>query len=44
MLIDDAKAGHDPRVVLSLSIRADGHDPFAEEAIKAANPALDDVP
>jgi phage terminase large subunit-like protein len=42
VLIDDAKAGHDPRVVLSVYSASDDLDPFSEEAIKAANPAFGD--
>lgn len=42
ILIDDALAGHDPRVVVSLYSAADDLDPFSEEAIKAANPAFGD--
>jgi phage terminase large subunit-like protein len=42
VLIDDAKAGHDPRVVLSLYTAPEDLDPFCEEAIKAANPAYGD--
>jgi phage terminase large subunit-like protein len=41
MLIDDAKAGHDPRTVLRLDTAPEGMDPFSEEAIRAANPAFD---
>lgn len=40
-LIDDAKAGHDPRVVLRLHTAPDDLDAFSEEAIRAANPAFD---
>jgi phage terminase large subunit-like protein len=39
ILIDDAKAGHDPRTVLLLHTAPPGLDPFAEETIKLANPA-----
>lgn len=42
VLIDDAKAGHDPRTVLSLYSAPDSLDPFSEDAIKAANPAFGD--
>lgn len=42
VLIDDALAGHDPRVVVSLYTAPDELDPFGEEAIKAANPAFGD--
>jgi phage terminase large subunit-like protein len=41
VLIDDAKAGHDPRVVLRIDSAAEDLDPFSEEAIRAANPAFD---
>lgn len=42
VLIDDALAGNDPRVVVSLYTAAMDLDPFSEEAIKAANPAFGD--
>lgn len=42
VLIDDAKAGHDPRVVLSIYSAPEDLDPFGEEAIRAANPAFGD--
>lgn len=42
VLIDDAKAGHDPRVVLSVYSAPEDLDPFSEEAIRAANPAFGD--
>lgn len=42
MLIDDAARGDDPRVILSLYTAPMGADPFAEETIKAANPAFGD--
>jgi phage terminase large subunit-like protein len=42
VLIDDAKAGHDPRVVVSLYTAIMDADPFSEEAIKQANPAYGD--
>lgn len=42
ILIDDAKAGHDPRTVLSLYSAAEDLDPFSEDAIRAANPAYGD--
>lgn len=42
VLIDDAKAGNDPRVVLSLYTADQELDAFSEEAIKAANPAYGD--
>lgn len=41
MLIDDAKAGHDPRAVLRMHTADMDLDPFSIEAISAANPALD---
>lgn len=41
VLIDDAKAGHDSRVVLRIDSASDVLDPFSEEAIRAANPAFD---
>lgn len=40
ILIDDAKAANDPRVVLSLYTADKALDPFSEEAIKQANPAF----
>jgi phage terminase large subunit-like protein len=42
VLIDDAKAGHDPRVVCSLYTAPQEDDPFAEETIRKANPAFGD--
>jgi phage terminase large subunit-like protein len=42
LLIEDAKSGADPRVVLSLYTAPDDLDPFSEEAIRAANPAFGD--
>lgn len=42
VLIDDAIAGHDPRVVCSLYTAPMELDAFGEEAIKAANPAFGD--
>lgn len=42
ILIDDAKKGTDPRVVLSLYTADPGLDPFSDKAIKAANPAFGD--
>lgn len=41
VLIDDAKAAHDPRVVLRLNSAPEELDPFTEEAIRVANPAFD---
>ena len=40
MLIDDAKAGHDPHTVLSLYTAPVELDPFDEATIRLANPAL----
>lgn len=40
ILIDDAKAAHDPHTVLRLHTAATELDPFSIEAIEAANPAL----
>ena len=42
VLIDDAKAGNDPRVVLSLYTADLGGDPFDEATIRQANPAFGD--
>jgi phage terminase large subunit-like protein len=42
VLIDDAVAGHDPRVVVSLYTAPMDLHPFGEEAIRAANPAYGD--
>lgn len=42
VLIDDALAGNDPRVVVSLYTAPMDIDPFGEEAIQAANPAFGD--
>jgi hypothetical protein len=42
ILIDDALAGNDPRVVLSLYTADVDLDPFSEKAIKQANPAFGD--
>jgi phage terminase large subunit-like protein len=41
VLIDDAKTGADPRVVLRLETAPDDMDAFSEDAIRAANPAFD---
>jgi phage terminase large subunit-like protein len=41
ILIDDAKAGHDPRTVLQFDAAPEDIDPFSLEAIKLANPAFD---
>lgn len=40
VLIDDALAGHDPRVVVSLYTAPVTADPFAEATIRLANPAF----
>jgi phage terminase large subunit-like protein len=42
VLIDDAVAGHDPRVVVSLYTAPLDADPFDEKTIRKANPALGD--
>ena len=42
VLIDDALAGHDQRVVCKLYTAPVEVDPFSEEAIRAANPAFGD--
>ena len=42
VLIDDALAGHDPRVVVSLHTAPLEDDPFDEETIRKANPAYGD--
>ena len=42
VLIDDAIAAHDPRVVISLYTADPALDPFGEEAIRQANPAFGD--
>lgn len=42
ILIDDAQAGNDPRVVLSLYTAKPDLDAFSEEAIRQANPAFGD--
>lgn len=42
VLIDDALAGNDPRVVLSLYTADPAADPFCEETIRQANPAFGD--
>jgi phage terminase large subunit-like protein len=41
MLIDDARSGADPRVVLRMDSADMDDDPFSEKAIRAANPALE---
>lgn len=40
VLIDDALAGHDPRVICSLYTAPPDADPFDLQTIKLANPAL----
>jgi phage terminase large subunit-like protein len=42
VLIDDALAGHDLRVVCSLYTAPQENDPFIEETIRLANPAFGD--
>jgi len=42
ILIDDALAGHDPRVVISLYTAPKDDDPFLVSTIKKANPAYGD--
>lgn len=42
VLIDDALAAHDPRVVVSLYTAPETDDPFAEATIRKANPAFGD--
>lgn len=42
VLIDDAKTGADPKVKLFLYTADESLDPFSDESIKAANPALGD--
>jgi phage terminase large subunit-like protein len=41
VLIDDALAGYDPRTVVALYTAPQEADPFAEDTIRLANPALD---
>jgi phage terminase large subunit-like protein len=41
ILIDDALRGHDPTTVVRLYTAPPVLDPFSEEAIRVANPALD---
>lgn len=41
LLIDDALGGHDPRTVVSFHTAPLDADPFADETIRAANPAFD---
>jgi phage terminase large subunit-like protein len=40
ILIDDAQAGHDPSTVLRLDVAPEDLDPFVEQTIRLANPAL----
>jgi phage terminase large subunit-like protein len=40
VLIDDARAGHDPHTVLSLYTASTDFDPFDEATIRLANPAF----
>ena len=42
ILIDDAKAGHDPETKLFLYTADENLDPFSDKALKQANPALGD--
>jgi len=42
VLIDDARTGADPRVVLSIYSAPDDSDPFDEATIRLANPAFGD--
>jgi phage terminase large subunit-like protein len=42
ILIDDALAGHDPKVIVSLYTADPELDPFDEDTIKLANPAYGD--
>ena len=42
ILIDDAKAGHDPKTRLFLWTADEDLDPFGEETIRKANPAFGD--
>jgi phage terminase large subunit-like protein len=42
VLIDDALAGHDPRVVVKLWTADKALDPFSEATIRTANPAFGD--
>lgn len=42
MLIDDAKASHDPRIKLFLWCADENDDPWSEETWRKANPALGD--
>jgi phage terminase large subunit-like protein len=40
VLIDDARAGHDPSTVLRLDAAPEEADPFVEQTIRLANPAF----
>ncbi|MBV9530396.1 MAG: hypothetical protein JO283_04845 [Bradyrhizobium sp.] len=40
VLIEDATAGHDPRVICSLYTATADLDPFSLDTIKLANPSL----
>jgi phage terminase large subunit-like protein len=42
LLLDDALAGNDPRVVASLYSAPTDGDPFSEQSVRAANPAFGD--
>lgn len=42
MLIDDAKSGADPKLKLFMFSASEDLDPFSDEALQAANPALGD--
>jgi phage terminase large subunit-like protein len=42
VLIDDARTGADPKVKLFLYTAPEGADPFADDTIRAANPAYGD--
>ena len=42
VLIDDARAGHDPRVTVSLYTASEEDDPFDADTIRQANPAFGD--
>lgn len=42
ILIDDALAGHDPRVICELHTAPLEDDPFCEETVRKANPAFGD--
>jgi phage terminase large subunit-like protein len=42
LLIDDAAAGHDPKIKLFMWAAAEDADPFTKETIRSANPAFGD--